>query len=272
MDESTKHKAEALVIGSITNIELICYFKNSTIKTPVFLSVIQRNYAEIRPLLNNGLIKDFEPVKSYEFHIDKLENFFYRKYQGKIDDLKDEIRRRKRKKTEIIKVTESIEPEVGSEGYDQKLLDCLAYAKKSIEELDSMENEKEEFNRQVGMLQEKMKEDPLYKFLLFVRNDRDFVYNKRAEDNESVIRKKIIIYLEKSKSGNGRELFKELKNQGFFKEYSPAKNYYITELGLNVDIKLRECKWNQEFEDYEKTEAEICQEGEFNKLKEQYGF
>ena len=272
MDESTIKEAEAIVNGNITNIDLICYFKKSTIKTPVFLSVIQRIYAEIKPLLNNGLIKDFEPVKSYEFHLDKLENSFYQKYQEKIDDLKDEIWRRKRKKKDVVQTTEIMEPEQGSQDYDQKLKECLEYARKAIKDLDLMEHEKEEFNHVVGALQEKMKEDPLYKFLLYLRNDGEIFFNKRTEDDKSAIRKKIYIYAEKSQIGKGRELYNELKKNGFFKEYSPAKNYYITELGLSVDCKLRDVKWNQDIDDSDKTEEEVCQETEFNKLKDQFGF
>jgi len=135
-----------------------------------------------------------------------------------------------------------------------------------------MEVEKEEFNHVVGALQEKMKADPLYKFLLHVRNDSEIFFNKRTEDDKSAIRKKIFIYSEKSQPGKGRELFNKLKKNGFFKEYSPAKNYYITDLGLGVDYKLRKVKWNQDVDDSEKTEEEICQETEFNKLKEQFDF
>jgi len=272
MDESLEKDAERIVNGNVKNVKLISYFKNSTIKTPVFLSVIKRTYAEIRPLLNNGLVQDLEPVKSYELHIDRLENFFYQKYQGKIDDLKDEIWRRKRNKTKIIQLTETMEPEKGSIDYDQKLQECLLYARNAIKDLDLMEHEKEDYNNEVGMLQEGMKVDPIYKFLLFVRNDRELIFNKRVEDNESVVRKKIFIYSEKSMPGKGRELFNELKKSGFFKEYSPAKNYYITDLGLSVDRKLREINWTQEIDDCEKTEDEICQEEEFKKLKNYMDF
>ncbi len=272
MEESLEQKAAEIINGNVKNIELISYFKRSTIKTPVFLGVIQRikNFAEIRPLLNRGLIKDFKPVKSYEFHLDKLENTFYCKYQEQIDELKYMIWRRKMRKTEIIDITESMEPEKESKNYDQKLQECLNYARKAIDELDVMEAEKEEFNNQVGELQEKMKEDPLYKFLLFVLNDNEFIFNKRTEDNESVIRKKILGYLEKRKQGNGRKMFNELKKDGFFKEYSPAKNYYITDLGLCVDSKLKQIKWTQDDEDYEKFEEEIAQEKEFNKLRKHF--
>ncbi|MFX1259926.1 MAG: hypothetical protein ACFFAN_18910 [Promethearchaeota archaeon] len=266
MDESLKKKAQAIINENIKNLELISYFKNSTIKTPVFLSVIQRKYTEIRPLLKKGLVKDLKPVKSYEFFLDKLENFFYENYQEKIDDLKSEIWRRKRKKEEIIQVTESMEPKEGSNDYDQKLQECLVYARKAIEDLDLMEIEKEKFNFKVGDLQERMKKDALYKFLLFVRNDKEIIYNKRTEDNEGKIRKKILTYLEKCNQGKGYEFFKELKKNGFFKEYSPAKNYYISELGLCVDNKLKEIKWTKEVEDYEKNEKEIAQEKEFNNL------
>ena len=258
--------------NKVKNVHLVSYFKKSTIKTPTFLSVINRNAAEIRPLLSNGLIKDLEPVKSYELHMDKLENFFYSKYQGRIDDLKDEIWRRKRNKTKIVQMTESMEPEKGSSDYDQKLQECLQYARNAIKNLDLMEHEKEEYNYEVGALQESMKIDPIYKFLMFIRNDRELIFNKRVEDNEGVVLKKIYIYSEKSLPGKGRELFNELKKNGFFKTYSPAKNYYISDLGLRVDRMLKEIYWNQEIEDKDKTKEEIYQEEEFNKLKEQYDF
>jgi hypothetical protein len=272
MAESLEQDAVKIINGNVKNVHLISYFKHSTIKTPVFLSVIQRNYAEIRPLLNNGLIHDFEPVKSYELHIDKLENFFYQKYQGRIDDLKDEIWRRKRNKTKIVQFTETMEPEKGSSDYDQKLQECLQYARNAIKDLDLMEHEKEEYNYEVGALQESMKIDPIYRFLMFIRNDRELIFNKRVEDNESVVLKKVYIYSEKSLPGKGRELFNELKKNGFFKAYSPAKNYYISDLGLSVDRKLREINWDQEIEDCDKTEEEQCQEKEFNKLKEELHF
>ena len=48
MSETIEDKAEQIIKEGITNIELISYFKRSTIKTPVFLSVINRNYAEIK--------------------------------------------------------------------------------------------------------------------------------------------------------------------------------------------------------------------------------
>jgi len=41
---------------------------------------------------------------------------------------------------------------------------------------------------------------------------------------------------------------------------------------LCVDRKLREVYLTQEIDDYDKTKEEICQEEEFNKLKEQYVF
>ena len=59
---------------------------------------------------------------------------------------------------------------------------------------------------------------------------------------------------------------------GFYKEYSPAKNYYISDLGLCVDSKLREIKWLRDDADYQKTEDEIAQEEEFNKIKEDFIF
>ncbi len=271
--ESLEHVAENILKENLKNIELISYFCKSTSKIPVFLSCIQRNYAEIKPLIRLGLVKDLKPVKSYEFHIDKFENFFYQKYQETIDLLKDEIWMRKRKKAELVEIIENMVPAEESKDFDQKLSECLDFARKSIKELDDMEMEKEDFNNVVGELQEKMQNDPLYKFLLFVRNDKGIIFNKRTEDNEGVIHKKILGCFNKCKAEQGKEwnFFTVLKKNGFYKEYSPAKNYFITDLGLCVDSKLRDLKWAQD-EDYHKSEEEIAQEEEFNKLKQLVGF
>ena len=115
------------------------------------MSVIQRNYPEIKPLLAKKLIIDLKPVKSYEFHLDKFENFYYQKYQEKIDFLKYEIWKRKRKKDELIKITEENVPEMDSEDYDQKLQEVLVFARKAITDLDKMEMEKEDFNNVIGL-------------------------------------------------------------------------------------------------------------------------
>lgn len=271
MEEFLDKKAEVIIKENIKNIELINYFIKSTVKTPVFLSIIQRNYAEIKPLLNRGLLKDLKPVKSYIFNLDKLENYFYSIFQEKIDFLKDDIWRRKRKKTEIIKKTEGLTPEEDCEDYDLKLRECLEFAKKSITELDTMEVEKEDFNNIIGGLQEKMKQHPIYKFLLFIRNDKDIVFNKRTEDNPRIIHKKILSYSDECMSGKGWSFFSELKKKRFYKEFSPAKNYFITKLGSLVDSKLRERKRTEE-EDYHKTKEELSQDDEFDKLKKQFGF
>lgn len=272
MEDSVKHKAVTIIKENIKNLDLICYFCKSTIKTPIFLGVIQRKYQEIKPLLTKDLIIDLKPVKSYEFHLDKFENFFYQKYQEKIDFLKYEIWKKKRKKDELIKKTEDNVPEMDCEDYDQKLQEILVFARKAINDLDKMEMEKEHFNNLIGQLQEEMKKDPFYKFLFFIRNDKDIVFNKRTEDKEVIIHKKILNYLNECSEGSGWKLYKILQNKGFFKEYSPAKNYYISDLGLCVDSKLREIKWLSDDEDYQKTEEEIAQEEEFNKIKECFNF
>jgi hypothetical protein len=124
MEENLNHKAEMILKDNVKNLELISYFNNSNIKTPVYLGVIQRNYAEIKSLITNGLIEDLEPVKSYIFNLDKLENYFYKKFQEKIDNLKTEIWKRKNKKTEIIRLTEEMEPDEGCEDYELKLYEC----------------------------------------------------------------------------------------------------------------------------------------------------
>ncbi len=268
MQVSIDQLAVELINKGIKNIELISYFKRSTEKSPVFLSVINRNYAEIRPLLANELIIALEPVKSYVFNIDLLENCFYEAYQEKIDFLKDEIWRRKRAKSKLIKLTEDLEPSKDDLDYDEKLKICLEFARKSIDSLDKMELEKEDFNMMVANYQDKMKEDPIYKFLLYLRNDKEIIFNKRTEDDKGLVRKKILQFSEACMPGNAREFFKTLKKKGFFKEYSPAQNYYITELGKWVDLKLKEIKWESEDEDYEKLEEEIAQEKEFDCLKE----
>jgi len=87
MEETIEHKAEMIQEGNVKNIELISYFKGSTIKSPIYLGVIQKKYAEIKPLIDHGLINDLDPVKSYVFNLDKLENSFYKKFQEKIDNL-----------------------------------------------------------------------------------------------------------------------------------------------------------------------------------------
>ena len=168
MEESLKHKAETIIKENIKNLDLISYFCKSTIKTPVFLSVIQRKYPEIKPLLNKELIIDLKPVKSDEFHLDKFENFFYQIYQEKIDFLKDEIWKRKRKKNELIEITENMDPENDCEDYDQKLQEVLAFARKAIKDLDKMEIEKEDYNNVIGGLQKELKKDSFYKsYFLF---------------------------------------------------------------------------------------------------------
>jgi len=271
MEENLNHKAEMLINDSVKNLELISYFKDSTVKSPVYLGVIQRNYAEIKSLINNGLLKDLEPVKSYVFNLDKLENYFHKKFQEKIDNLKTEIWKRKNKKTEIISITEELEPDEGCEDYESKLYECLEFAKKSISDLDQMEAEKEDFNNIVGELQEKLKQHPIYKFLLFIRNDKDFIFNKRTEDKGSIIHKKILNNSHECVPSNSRTFFTNLIKKGFYKEFSPAKNYIITELGSLVDSKLKELKWAQD-DDHQKTADEIAQEEEFEKIKELIGF
>ena len=270
MEESLESSLEMIFNDDVKNIELISYFKRSTEKISVFLGDINRKYAEIRPLIDRGLINDKQAVKTYIFYLDKLENYFYEKHQEKIDFLKVEIWRRKRKKNELIELTENLTPEEGSEDYEEKLHACLEFAKKSIGKLDSMEMEKEDYNNIVGELQEKRQNDPLHDFLMFIRNDKEMIFNKRTEDNDGIIHKKILNYLNKCTQGKGWQLFTEFKKKGFLREFSPAKSYYITELGLSVDEKLKKMKWEQEF-DIEQNDMERAQEDEFNKLKELIG-
>jgi len=271
MEETLNHKAEMIQEENVKNVELISYFKGSTVKSPIYLGVIQKKYAEIKPLINHGLIKDLDPVKSYVFNLDKLENFFYKKFQEKIDNLKSEIWRRKNEKTEIIRLTEEMEPDEGCEDYEVKLYECLEFAKKSISELDKMEGEKEDFNNLIGNLQEKLKQHPMYKFLLIIRNDKSFIFNKRTEDTDGIIHKKILNSSHQCMPDNGRTFFTDLIKNGFYKEFSAAKNYIMTELGSLVDSKLRAFKWAQG-DEHQKTADEIAQEEEFDKLKDVHGF
>jgi hypothetical protein len=134
-----------------------------------------------------------------------------------------------------------------------------------------MEAEKEDFNNIVGELQENLKQHPMYKFLLFVRNDKNFIFNKRTEDKDRVIHKKIIKTSKECMPNNSRTFFNNLIKKGFYKEFSPAKNYIITELGSLVDSKLKELIWAHD-DKHSKTAEEIAQEEEFDKLKKEFGF
>ena len=270
MEKSLEQRIEIIINDNVKNIELISYFKRSTKRTSVFLGDINRKYAEIRPLIDSGLLIDQNAVKTYIFCLDKFENYFYEKYQEKIDFLKVEIRRRKRKKNELIELTENITPKEGCDDYEEKLHICIEFAKQSIGDLDDMEIEKEDYNNIVGELQEKKQNDPLHDFLLYIRNDKEIIFNKRTEDFNGVIHKKILGYLNKCTEGKGWHIFTELKKKRFFKEFSPAKSYYITELGLMADEKLKEKKWKKEV-DFEKNEIEKAQEDEFNKIKDLIG-
>jgi hypothetical protein len=58
MEENLNNNAEMLINDSVKNLELISYFKGSTVKSPIYLGVIQKNYAEIKSLIVHGLIKD----------------------------------------------------------------------------------------------------------------------------------------------------------------------------------------------------------------------
>ena len=56
MNESLGQLAEKIINENVKNVEMISYFKRSTKKCPVFLGAINKNYAEIRPLLKRRLI------------------------------------------------------------------------------------------------------------------------------------------------------------------------------------------------------------------------
>lgn len=271
MNGPLENRARRILEDRITNIELISYFRRSTLKTPIFLSVINRKYPEIKALVYSGLVNDIAPVKSYIFYLDKFENYFYSLYQEQIDNMKDDIWRRKRKKTNIIQLTEEMEPDENSEDFELQLQKVLEFARNSIGQLDDMEIEKEDMNKDIGILQGQMKQDPYHRFLMLIQSDRDIIYNKRTEDNNNIIHKKILNYLNDSSGGKGWQLMTELKKNGFFKEFSPAQNYYITELGLAVDCLLKQNVWCQE-DFYEKTPEELAQEEEFNRLKATFGF
>ncbi|MHA1150959.1 MAG: hypothetical protein ACTSR8_22285 [Promethearchaeota archaeon] len=271
MQESVEQEAEKILNASIKNIELISYFKRSTCKSPIFLGTINRQYTEIQPLLQKELIIGLQPVKSYIFNIDKLENWFYHLYQERIDCLKGDIWRKKRYKNDIILLTEEMEPDPDDPEFEQKMMKVLEFARRSIEELDKMEEDKEEFNFEIGDLQEKMQADPFYNFLFYIRNDKDIIFNKRTEDNKGIIHKKILKYINKCFPGKVSQTLEFLRKKQFYKQYSPAKNYYITKIGLAVDSKLKFLSWKAE-DQYEKTNEELEQEAEFNRLKEIFGF
>ncbi|MBN1802594.1 MAG: hypothetical protein JW891_13865 [Candidatus Lokiarchaeota archaeon] len=258
---------------NIKNIELISYFNKSTIKTPVFLSTIQKRYSEIKALLENGFIKASKPVKSYFFNINKLEDFFYETYQEKIDLLKEYITLNKQEQERIVQSVEEMEPNSGSEDYDTRLKECVLYAKNCLEDIKQLKIQKKEFKKVIYDLRDGMVRDPFYKFILFVRNDKEFVFNKRTEDHDGRIKKILLHYANSCTNGNGQKLLSLLKNQNFYKEYSPAMNYYITELGKQVDLELKKFRWEEsEYEQYEKTAEELLQEEELEKLREFIGF
>ena len=62
MEKSLEQGIEMIFNDDVKNIELISYFKRSTKKTSVFLGDINRKYAEIRPLIDRGLIIDQKAV------------------------------------------------------------------------------------------------------------------------------------------------------------------------------------------------------------------
>ena len=144
MEGPLDNKAREILGKSITNIEMISYFRRSKKKTPIFLSDINKKYVEIKALIYEGLVNDIAAVKSYIFYLDKFENYFYSLYQQKIDKMKDDIWRRKRKKTDIIRLTEEMEPDQSCEDYDLQLQKVLEFAQNSIKDLDDMELEKED--------------------------------------------------------------------------------------------------------------------------------
>ncbi|MFX1238025.1 MAG: hypothetical protein ACFFAS_20500 [Promethearchaeota archaeon] len=256
----------------VKNIELISYFKKSTAKIPVFLGSIQRNYSEIKALLDIGLIKANKPVKSYELSMNKLEDLFFESYQEKIDQLQEEIAVRKRHQTEILEKVESMEPEIGCSDYDDLLSSCVQFAEKSMEEINSLKLEKKGFKNSIEQLREDMVSDPLYKFILYLRNDNEIVFNRRTEDNENITRKNMRKYADLCLNGEGWRLLSRLEKLGLYKVYSPAKNYYITELGKAVDNKLKHLRWlEEEIEPYEKIEEELLQEEEFDRIRDLIG-
>ena len=51
MEQNLNHKAEIVLKDNVKNLELISYFKDSTAKSPIYLGVIQRKYAEIKSLI-----------------------------------------------------------------------------------------------------------------------------------------------------------------------------------------------------------------------------
>ncbi|MFX1274199.1 MAG: hypothetical protein ACFFBP_00485 [Promethearchaeota archaeon] len=272
MVELFQQEEEESLENKLEHVQLINYFKKATSKTPVFLTSIQKKYHEIKPLLEMGLIQCQDPECSYIFNIDKLENYFYSKYQEQIDNLRLKIQDAKRKKKELMKLVAEMEPEEGDPDYDDKLFNCLLFARKATQESQTIEEEREKMTKIMKKMANKMRKDPFFEFLLYIRNDRSITFNKRVLDEDSLIKKKIISYSNACCKNEDTILYKELKKMGFFKAYGPAKSYFITDLGKNIDKQLNNLVWIEDENSYEKNAAEIAQEEEFELIREKFGF
>ena len=115
--------------------------------------------------------------------------------------------------------------------------------------------------------QSEMKSDPLYQFLIMVRNDTKLKFNVRCCDDGGSMSEKLERYLNECKKGCGRELLDFLQQEGFFRDFSPAKRYFLSDLGKSVERKIRTTKVkNQKLS---RTKEEQEQAREFSRLIEQ---
>ncbi len=257
---------------SLETIQLISYFKDATRESPIFLSDIQKKYHEIQPLLELELIKCQKAESSYIFNLDKLENYFYAKYQEKIDNLRLKIREAKKRKKNLMKHVAEMEPEEGCPDYEQKLLECLIFARKAAQETEIIENERKNVVKMIEATNETMRKDSLFELLFYIRNDKEIAYNKRIIDPNNKIKKKIIHHAGNCSKDEDMLLYADLKKRGIFKAYNSVQSYYITDFGKKVDNQLKNLVWTQEDDSYEKNSAEIAQEKEFESICKKFGF
>lgn len=242
MDKSVDKRIRNILEDNITNINLLHYFR----KRPIFLGSIQKRYFEILPLIKTGLIKDFNPKRSYKFVMDKLENFFYAKYQEKIESLNWRLKKANEKRKN---------KKISEKAKLRKLKDKASILTEKIQQLKSA-----------------MKKDPFYQFLLFMRNNRSIIYNQRIADEEQKAKNIILTYLKKCAGKTWKKCYQFLIEEGIYHQFNPAKQYCLTEMGKTVQEKLKkERKANLEgISNQSRHEKE--QEEEFKKLMEDLNF
>lgn len=165
-----------------------------------------------------------------------------------------------------------MEPDEGCPDYEQKLLECLVFARKAAQETETIGNEKKKVAKMIQAMHEKMRNDPFFEFLFYIRNDKEIKFNKRLIDVNNKIKKKIIFHANNCSKDENLLLYADLKKRGLFKTYSPAQSYYITDFGKMVDRQLKNLVWTQNDDTYEKNSAEIAQEKEFELICKKFGF